>query len=396
MRHLIFGAAVLAVIGCNGPSNVPPNLTITQIIPGSGLPEATTPVQIRGTGFMFESVVTIGGVVVPAKVESAALITTEAPPHAAGRVDIVVSNPRGNSATLRSAFNYAVPPPPAASGLVLTGNTSIANAGDTSQFTATATFVDGSSKDVSSAALWTVTGGTGVIRISSSGLVTATALGVANISVRYPATGVPSFTRSAMLKVTPPGTFVVYGRAREPGAGSLPGVLVQHLGTGQSVTTSPDGAYSFGGVTSAKMSFSRTGYEPVETDASFDAFFEVALQRVYRIEPEGSSTQVLAPNDMIYPVQQGADRCEPCHLVRLTSPTAGRITLHVNWSDNGPPINVWTSGGQRFNGSVRDATAELDVSAGETLLYVGRSVSSAQYFNHTTFTMTTGPLTTSR
>jgi hypothetical protein len=345
---------------------------------------------------MADSKVTIGGVDVPATVESTTLIRADAPPHAAGRVDVVVTTPRG-SGTLTGGFNYALPPPPpppVPTGLTLTGNNTLANAGDTSQFTTRATFADGSSADVSSDTLWTVSG-TPIITISSSGLVTATGLGVTNLSARYPRTGSPSFSRFAQITVTPPGTFVLYGRTREPAFSSLPGVLVQHLGTGQSVTTTNDGSYSFGGVTTTRLSASRAGYEPVEIDGVRNEFFDVALQKVYRIGPDGASTQVLAPNDMIYAVQQGGPMCDPCHLVRLTSPSAGRITLRVTWSDSGPIINVWMNG-QRFNGAGREAVAELDVSAGENLVYIGRAGPSGQYFVHTEFIVRTGPVTVAR
>jgi hypothetical protein len=193
------------------------------------------------------------------------------------------------------------------------------------------------------------------------------------------------------IVVTPPGTFVVFGRVREPGAGSLAGVRVTHLGTGLIVNSQPTtGNYSFGGVTTTRLAFAKADYEPVEADGVADNFFDVPMQRVYRIGPESTSSQVLAPNDMDYSVAAGGPGCSPCHLVRLTSATAGTINVRVTWDDNGPPIHVWLNGQMFPAGSpARETVAALTIASGESLLYVGRTVSGT-FFGHTTFTVTTG------
>ena len=223
--------------------------------------------------------------------------------------------------------------------------------------------------------------------------MTAVALGQVTVSARYPSVGSPSMFRSLQVLVTPPGTFTLAGRAREPGAGSLSGVLVRHLETGQTATTAPnDGYYSFGGVTSRRLAFTRSDFEPVEIDAQPNIYFEVAMQRVYRLSADATSSQTLAPNDMEYPIAPGVV-CEPCHLVRLTTASAGKITIRISWTGNDAPINLWAND-QTFLGSAasRETVAELTVAAGETLLYVGRRAPSSS-FNHTGFSITAGPVT---
>ena len=75
----------------------------------------------------------------PSTLSSSTAITASAGPHAAGAVDVIVTNPDGASARLASGFTYAV----TVVGLHITGNLSLSSPGDTSQFTATAILADG-------------------------------------------------------------------------------------------------------------------------------------------------------------------------------------------------------------------------------------------------------------
>lgn len=96
------------------PPPLPP--TTASITPSTGSTGGGTPVTITGTGFRPGATVTFGvvaanGVVVV----SATRITALAPAHAAGTVDVVVTNPDGQSARLSGAYTYAPPPPTTAS-----------------------------------------------------------------------------------------------------------------------------------------------------------------------------------------------------------------------------------------------------------------------------------------
>jgi hypothetical protein len=88
--------------------------------PASGLSPTSTalddhhgqPVAIIGTGFQPNAAVTFGGTPVDhATTLSSTIILTTPPDHAAGKVDVVVTNPDNGSATLAQGFEYVVPTP---------------------------------------------------------------------------------------------------------------------------------------------------------------------------------------------------------------------------------------------------------------------------------------------
>src|SRR5688500_6258268 len=83
------------------------------------------------------------------------------------------------------------------------GNTGLTTVGETSQVTATATFSDGSEKDVTAEAVWGSTESSVVTVVS--GLLTVRRLGATTISARY-----LNMSATVSVRPTPPGTFVVY------------------------------------------------------------------------------------------------------------------------------------------------------------------------------------------
>ena len=88
------------------PSGPPPSLTA--ISPDSGSTGGTG-VTITGTGFRSPAIVTLGGILTSNYVFSSTTIITSAPAHAAGRVDVVVTNPDGQAGRLTGGFTYALP-----------------------------------------------------------------------------------------------------------------------------------------------------------------------------------------------------------------------------------------------------------------------------------------------
>jgi hypothetical protein len=102
-------AAALFVPGCADPvkpSPRPAELRVTQVSPSSGPTESTIPVTIRGQGFAAGATVTVAGAAVAATLVDSGTISTVVPPHPAGSVNIVVTNPGGASATLTGGFTY--------------------------------------------------------------------------------------------------------------------------------------------------------------------------------------------------------------------------------------------------------------------------------------------------
>ncbi len=102
-----------------------PAPTVSSIAPTSGSQAGGTAVTITGTGFLSGATVKFGGT--PATnvtVVSATSITATAPAHAAGKVDVVVTNSDSQSATLAQSFTYALPAPTISGVSPATGPTS--------------------------------------------------------------------------------------------------------------------------------------------------------------------------------------------------------------------------------------------------------------------------------
>jgi phosphatidylinositol-3-phosphatase len=90
---------------------------IQGLSPSSGPAAGGTSVTISGSGFTTGATVTFGGTAASATVVGSTTITAVAPSHASGAVNVVVTNPGGQSATLTNGFTYGAPPAPTVSGI---------------------------------------------------------------------------------------------------------------------------------------------------------------------------------------------------------------------------------------------------------------------------------------
>jgi hypothetical protein len=336
------------------------------VSPSSGSTATSTPIVINGAGFNEGTTLRLGGILLPLLLTSSGVARATAPPHVAGTVDVVVMNANGERAELPNGFRYIELP----TRLEITGNLALQSVGETSQLTATATFSDGTSTDVTREAGWSSSLAY-VATIDSSGVVTARGLGVTPIFVRYPITS-PSRFADRQISVTPAGSFALSGRVREPGAGSISGARVLHVDTGQATDSRADGYFVFGGLTGRpRLRVTKEGYEDAETDGVQNTLFDAPLQRVIRIaagSPEYGSQ--LAPNDMDLAVGAGA-RCQPCRLIRVTG-ESGAAQVSMQWS--GPEmLQIWVNG-RAFEptAGTREVIADINVGTGETLVFVGR------------------------
>ncbi len=87
---------------------VSPRPTVTAINPNSGTTAGGTPVTITGTNFQAGAAVSIGGVAATGvTVVNSTTITATTGAHAAGVVDVVVTNPDAQSGTLPAGFTYS-------------------------------------------------------------------------------------------------------------------------------------------------------------------------------------------------------------------------------------------------------------------------------------------------
>jgi hypothetical protein len=92
----------------NGYTYTNPAPTVTSISPTSGTTAGGTAVTITGTGFLSGAAVTLGGTAATnVTVVSATSITATSPAHAAGPVNVVVTNTDTQSATLTNGYTYS-------------------------------------------------------------------------------------------------------------------------------------------------------------------------------------------------------------------------------------------------------------------------------------------------
>ncbi len=291
------------------------------------------------------------------------------------------------------------------SGFAIGGPVVLSAIGQTSQLKGTATLSDGTTQDVTSKTIWSVDIPT-VASVSATGLLTVTGLGLATITAKYtPPPPAASLTRTTSVVATPPGMFAVQGRTRDPGQGNgqgnLSGVSIVAQPSGQSTTSvvTPEGSnnFFFGGLTDGVLSFTKSGYEPVLLDTSTvsmnpsqpSKLFDVPMQQIQRFPAGTSVSRTIAPVDVKYPQADGSI-CFPCQLVRVVAPSDGTLHLVVTWTDTHVVLAMWVNG-VRVSGSSpgpSSVTADVAVSAGDVLVYVGQQNNTTS-FNFVTFTLTT-------
>jgi acid phosphatase len=97
----------LVAVPDSGPAPAP---TVGSITPNSGSTAGGNAVTIRGSGFANGATVMMGGVpATDVSVASSTTINATTPPHAAGAVNVSVTNSDGQSGTLANGFTYQVP-----------------------------------------------------------------------------------------------------------------------------------------------------------------------------------------------------------------------------------------------------------------------------------------------
>jgi hypothetical protein len=101
-------------------SAAPPAPTVTTVSPNSGSTSGGTSVTITGSSFVATPSVTFGGTAATSEVfVNSTTLTATVPAHAAGLVNVVVTNPDAQSGTLTNGYAY-LPPPSASRYYVIT------------------------------------------------------------------------------------------------------------------------------------------------------------------------------------------------------------------------------------------------------------------------------------
>jgi hypothetical protein len=141
--------------------------------------------------------------------------------------------------------------------------------GTTTPFTATATFSDNTTSDVTAAAVWRVFPAT-VFAITTPGLVTAVAAGEGTVALSYQ-------NRGASLNVVslPAGTGIVGGHVTQSGF-PVAGTTIEVVGgpfAGKTATSDPGGLYRLYGVAAdLQIRASKDGYVAVTKPITVTAF----------------------------------------------------------------------------------------------------------------------------
>jgi hypothetical protein len=99
---------VMQMVAFRGSSGSNPAPTVSTISPNTGTASGGTPVTITGTGFLAGAAVSLGGTAATGvTVASSTSITATTPAHAAGAVNVVVTNSDNQSGTLSSGYTYS-------------------------------------------------------------------------------------------------------------------------------------------------------------------------------------------------------------------------------------------------------------------------------------------------
>jgi hypothetical protein len=260
--------------------------------------------------------------------------------------------------------------------LTVTGNTALTTVGETSQLTATAVFSpDGARIEVTNDTRW-VSSDPSIATISAAGVLNAVHFGATSIQATYRDTTARTASGGALVTITPTGTFIARGETREPGHGPLPNVQVAETLSRQSTITDANGLFSFGSLSVAHLRFVKEGYEPVEMDlapnGSPSVYTNLPMQRIVRLMVGQSiSRETLYNNDTAY-TMPGGQQCQPCRLIHVDVPSRGTLHLQLTWLPPGLDFELWVNG-QRFGklGNTPEMDADIVVSAGELIMYVG-------------------------
>jgi hypothetical protein len=239
--------------------------------------------------------------------------------------------------------------------LAIAGRTSLIRPGDSAQLTATATFSDGTKRDVTAEAEW-IMDHPDVVSVSPrGGLLTAGSWGQCYVTVQY-----ASLSARQQVRVVPEGMFLVSGRITD-GAGSPVAQARVELTSADGMLnrfTNSDGRYALPGRGDVVLRVEKNGFEVQvrqltltrDEEAHFELrFMGVGLAGTYRLTFTASSSCVL-PSEFLrrtYTAQ-----------IRETGPNAVLVEL------GGAEFSVWGCAG--FTGRREGNTVTFDITSDYT------------------------------
>jgi hypothetical protein len=99
---------ICTALGCGkGPNDPSAMFSVSAVFPTSGAADYVNEITISGVGFEPGATVTVGGAATDVHVWNSRTITALTPIHSVGTVDVVVTNPSGQSGRLTSAYTYS-------------------------------------------------------------------------------------------------------------------------------------------------------------------------------------------------------------------------------------------------------------------------------------------------
>ncbi len=199
--------------------------TVTSVSPIGGLPSGGTAVTIIGTGFSNSAAITFGGVVGTSIVRvSSTTLTAVTPAHAAGPVNVVVTNPDAQTGTWTNVYNYEAAPTVTSispAGGALAGGTAVTINGTG--------FVNGATITIGGVAA------SSVLRVSSTTLTAVAAIHIAglfSVVVTNPDSQIGTLTNGYSYAAAPTISSI------SPSAGALAGGTTVTI-TGTNFTATP-------------------------------------------------------------------------------------------------------------------------------------------------------------
>jgi len=166
---------------------------------------------------------------------------------------------------------------PIATAISISGQTSLTRPGESTQLTATARFSDDTTQDVTSRAWWLFEFGD-VLTISMPGLFTATRFGLQELRVFY-----DEASTTVVVRVTPEGTFLVYGSVMTPTGVRLTDtrIVATSSAGALSVMTNQSGKYAVPALGKTTVRIEKEGVPslPQEAIVSGDTNLDLLLRR---------------------------------------------------------------------------------------------------------------------
>jgi hypothetical protein len=235
----------------------------------------------------------------------------------------------------KKRFSPTSPTPtgPAVQAITVTGGTTLQRPGDEVQLTATARFSDGTTRDISSEASWSVDY-TEIVSVARGGLLTARGYGQCNVTVSY-----ASVSARVPVRVMLEGMFALSGRISDESGLPLWPARVSIALSALSATTNRQGLYTLPGRGDIEVRAEMDGFEAlvkrvtVVGDATLD--FQLRLSTggfggVYRLTFTAAASCEL-------PVEAR----RRTYLVRLVETPSGAVSVivispeMVAWGDAG-------------------------------------------------------------